>query len=488
MANLQTLGAISGGILKGISMQQAMRTQKLEEERLRQDMEMRRQDQEYQQAERARLTKERADRDALFTEIGGAKLGNPGQAPDAPMNSETSGIHDPRGPVAGGRMPPDPSAPDEPTMGVARAAATPTMGMAGAFPKAKPKAFDYNAIDQDMQALNGFKAQAYKLRDQGALAMVEDKKKEIYARYLASFDGNPMKNPVGFAEHAGRVSARFGNPLSPEQAFQYAKASKAYEQEGALDALKLAHTGNKDAALKAYNGTGQHQFQDIELTPAKSAYGIPSFDIVGVNADGTKMPIGNAMDSMIGLETGKNQAELAIKRLEVEGKLADRATTRADKEADNARADKQLAITEHHYRNQDAAAMRRADGSGGLTVPQQRTNEAIDGARHQLAGMTEDDIRVRTQSTTNTGRENPLYDGNLAATVRLARSRKYGNDPAHDTFSTRKVAKPQATAKSGTPRARFEADPQMAGHKLGNPTGKGWEVIGPDGKLAGYWN
>jgi hypothetical protein len=383
------------------------------------------------------------------------------------------------------------TAPGETSPGPVEAASPAALaksGISAAFPKPQPKAFDYNTIDQDMQALNGFKAQAYKLRDQGALAMVEDKKKEIYARYLASFDGDPMKDPVGFAEHAGKVSARFGNPLTSEQAYQTIAAARKYREEGAIDALKLANTGDKGAALKAYNATGNHKFADIELTPAKSVYGIPSFDIVGVNADGTKMPIGNAMDSMIGLMTGKEQADLAMKKLEVEGKLADRATTRADKEADNARADRQLAITEHHYRNQDAAAMRRADGSSGLTVPQQRTNEAIDGARRQLAGMTEDDIKVRTQSTTNTGRENPLYDGNLAATVRLARSRKYGNDTAHDAFSIRKVAKPQPAAKADTPRARFEADPQMAGHKLGNPTGKGWEVIGPDGKLAGYWN
>ena len=481
MSTLGNIGAVAGGILGGMNIKQAMEKQKLEEERLRQEMKWRREDREYQKADRARAEKERTDRDAFYSGLGSAQFAQPGAG--ATLNAEVVGLNDPRGPGAPDRTDPTEGVPDS-AMGPARS----VPGMATAFPKAKPKAFDYNVIDQDMQTLNGFQAQAYKLRDQGALSMVEGKKKEIYARYLSMFDGDPMKDPAGFAQHAAKVSARFGSPLTPEQAFKYAKASKAYEQEGALDALKLANSGNKEAALKAYNSTGNHKFADLELTPAKSAYGINSFNIVGVKADGSKENIGNAMDAMIGLMTGAEQANLAMKKLETDDRIATREANRADKAADNAHAEKQLAITERHYRNQDAAAFARAKGGpDGLTTPQQRTNAAISAARRQLAGMTETDVLRKTQAYTATGRENPEHDPQLAATVRLARSRMYGDDPAHDAFAARGQAKHQATA-TDSPRTRFEADPQMAGHKLGKPTGQGWEVIGPDGKLAGYWN
>lgn len=463
MANLNTLGAVAGGIMNGMSMRQAMNTKAAEQERLTQEHDWRRQDQEAKQADRARAEKERTSRDVLYGEI--------------------AGIHDPRSPADTSRTEPGTTAPVETSSGPVEAASPAALaksGISSAFPKPQTKAFNYDAIDQDMATLNGFKTQAYKLRDQGALAMVEDKKKELYSAYLAQFQGDPMKDPAGFAEHAGRVSARFGNPLSPEQAFQYAKASKAYEQEGALDALKLAHTGNKDAALKAYNGTGQHQFQDIELTPAKAAYGIPSYNIVGVNADGSRHEVGNAMDAMIGLLTGKEQADLAMKRMDVESNIATREANRADKVADNARANDTLAETKRHHR-----AIEGKGGPDGLTTPQQRTNAAIEAARQQLVGMTESEIKRRTQAYTETGRENPEFDPQLASLVRQARSRKYGEDAAADAFAARK---PQPAAKADTPRARFEAEPSMKGHTLGKPTGKGWEVIGPDGKLAGYWN
>lgn len=39
-----------------------------------------------------------------------------------------------------------------------------------------------------------------------------------------------------------------------------------------------------------------------------------------------------------------------------------------------------------------------------------------------------------------------------------------------------------------SPKARFQSDPAMQGHTMGRVTAKGWEVYGPDGKLAGYWN
>lgn len=352
MSTLGTAGAVAGGILGGMNIKNAMEKQKLEEERLRQEMEWRREDREYQRGERERAGQERAERDAFYGGMSSAKFAQPGEV-------EREAV----------MVPADPNAPDEPTMGVARAAETPRaeiakIGMKEVF-RDKPKAFDYNVIDKDMETLNGFQAQAYKLRDQGALSMVEGKKKEIYARYLSMFDGDPMKDPAGFAQHAAKVSARFGSPLTPEQAFQYAKASKAYEQEGALDALKLANSGNKEAALKLYNSSGTHKFADLELTPAKSAYGINSFNIVGVKEDGSKVNVGNAMDAMIGLMTGAEQTNIALTKQKMDAEAADRAS-------DNTRADKVLNESIRHNKSiegiQSIAAKKAAASSSPAQV------------------------------------------------------------------------------------------------------------------------
>lgn len=153
------------------------------------------------------------------------------------------------------------------------------------------------------------------------------------------------------------------------------------------------------------------------------------------------------------------------------------------------------------------------DGDGSdLTTPQQRTNASIDAARRQLTGLTHDDILKRTQSTTNTGRDNPEYDPNLAALVKLARSRKYGDDIAHDNFAKPANAatqQPAQPAKAATPQPvlpaqpsaqvaqptvtrnevakKFRADHTMHAHKLGKETEHGVEVLDRSGKLIGYY-
>lgn len=137
--------------------------------------------------------------------------------------------------------------------------------------------------------------------------------------------------------------------------------------------------------------------------------------------------------------------------------------------------------------------------SKGLTVPQQRTNESIIAARRQLTGMTQDDILAKTQSHTGTGRENPAYDPSLARTVKLAQGRLYGDDPAHDAFNDARSQtgnpKPAQTASvtkaAGTPieraRAAMVADPNMAGHTLGDQTPQGFKVLDANGRHVGFY-
>lgn len=146
------------------------------------------------------------------------------------------------------------------------------------------------------------------------------------------------------------------------------------------------------------------------------------------------------------------------------------------------------------YAGYRTARANAAEEDGGeLTIPQQRTNSSIDTARRQLTGMTDADVLKRTQSTTNTGRENLEYDPNLAALVKLARSRKYGEDPEHDKFAKpAQPAKPtaqvaQTTATRHDVAKKFRADHTMHAHKLGKETEHGVEVLDRSGKLIGYY-
>lgn len=133
----------------------------------------------------------------------------------------------------------------------------------------------------------------------------------------------------------------------------------------------------------------------------------------------------------------------------------------------------------------------RAASRGGLTTPQLRTNEEIDAARQMIAGLSDDEIRQRTTSTMASGRENPLYDGRLAAAVKLAGKRMYGDDPDFDARTGRQPEQAAAAKPAGTPieraRAAMAADPAMAGYSLGAQTMQGFKVLDKDGKHVGFY-
>lgn len=56
----------------------------------------------------------------------------------------------------------------------------------------------------------------------------------------------------------------------------------------------------------------------------------------------------------------------------------------------------------------------------------------IDAARRSVSDLSPEDIRQRTAKTTNTGRENPLFDPGLERASRLASRRKIGADDWFD--------------------------------------------------------
>lgn len=167
------------------------------------------------------------------------------------------------------------------------------------------------------------------------------------------------------------------------------------------------------------------------------------------------------------------------------------------------------------------------EGKGvSLTLPQQRTNYEIDAARKSIAGMTPQEIAHRTAKATNTGRENPDYDPNLARQARIAATRKIGDDSEFDgvgdpaesvdvsprsatksialggkpiekytdaeltkLFGTKTFSSQAAKAKIDTELTQrtFSKDSSMSGNTLGESTPNGYKVLDKSGKHIGYY-
>ncbi len=138
---------------------------------------------------------------------------------------------------------------------------------------------------------------------------------------------------------------------------------------------------------------------------------------------------------------------------------------------------------------QDRSLGRRLDAAAdrGFTTQQMQKNDSIQAAREQMTGLSPADVLRKTQSTTATGRVNPDYDPQLARTVRLANTRKFGDDPEHDAYSQAKGVQNTDQAARGDVAARFRSDPKMNSMTLGQVTPRGIEVKDKTGKLVGYY-
>lgn len=130
------------------------------------------------------------------------------------------------------------------------------------------------------------------------------------------------------------------------------------------------------------------------------------------------------------------------------------------------------------------AQAKRAEGTGGLTLAQQRDNAEIDSARKTVSGLSADEIRSRTAKTTDTGRDNPSYDPQLSRAVTLANRRKVGADDSFDGSQTQ-----QSTQNAGRAdiAKRFRSDNKMLSYRLGNDTPGGVEVLDKTGKVVGHY-
>lgn len=327
--------------------------------------------------------------------------------------------------------------------------------------------------------LSRLQVEASRLQDRDAMDLINQQRQALLGRWASAYQGDTgtMQGALGYAQHIAQGAAALGNPLTPDQAFQYAKAKEAYDTQGVMKSLQFAHAGDKDAALKWYNANGDHKFADIQLTPAKSVSGVASYNITGINPDGSKEQLGNAFDNMTHMMMADEQLKAFNDRQRTEN---DTARTRASVAADYALANE---------RNNKATST----GSGGLTVPQQRTNASIDSARQQLAGLTTDDIKQKTASFTATGRENTEYDPQIARLVKLANTRKYGDDQAFDQFTANRQKSTESASQTADPQRadaakRFRADSAMSAYKLGNNiAGKGYEVLDNKGRVYGWF-
>jgi hypothetical protein len=100
--------------------------------------------------------------------------------------------------------------------------------------------------------------------------------------------------------------------------------------------------------------------------------------------------------------------------------------------------------------------------------------------------MSQPDVLALTQASTATGRPNPNYDPEMARIAKLANTRLYGDDPAHDTYTAsrqRPAAQPAQTSIS----SRFAQDPAMQGMRLGRQTASGVEVLDQNGRHIGHY-
>jgi hypothetical protein len=274
--------------------------------------------------------------------------------------------------------------------------------------------------------------------------------------------------------------------------FMDSESGRSYSHEWSKGVRKLM-IGDHQGALSTWQTLYNKQLYDdgnsVKLTPTEDGKQVQAdfFDKGGKQIHTLTQPI-DAFARQAGMALApeklvefraKNEAAkehegaLLNRNLELERLRQEGRDTQDD------RRDERLAT------RLEADAARRA-GGGGMSVPQQRLNDSIDAARQQLTGMSQEDVLRKTQSSLSSGRTNPEFDINLSRAAKLATSRKYGEDPEHDKFSSGKANDNAVANARGDVAKRFRADPAMNMRTLGKDTPNGIEVM-EKGKLIGYF-
>lgn len=274
---------------------------------------------------------------------------------------------------------------------------------------------------------------------------------------------------LDYATKRAAIDMRYGK-MDGAGIIQLAQARKQIEDEGFKDALLSIHNGDIQGGVDAFNQYGNRRVKLVDAKPIEADIGgvkMQSHIVTFEDENGNRQTI-NAAQALNGMRKMENQLDTAIKLMQ---------------HRQNAKhQDETLAEQRDYHRGVIDVAKNKATSSGGLTIPQQRTNAEIDAAREYVAGMTTEEIQRRTAQYSATGRENPDYDPMLASKVRQAQHRKYGEDA---DFAD--VANPKGDSGPDI-GARFASDPVMKGHRLGKQTPQGVEVFDANGKLIGHYN
>ena len=279
----------------------------------------------------------------------------------------------------------------------------------------------------------------------------------------------------------------------------------------ALDELTSKHFPDGHAYATEHNADGTYTVTQTDT----GVKGKPmTFDELGAKVSNLLHPdiymAAHAKAQQEGLVEGaKLPSQVALDKAKTANEI-----TKADKTGvagkNNADAVNSRSQAELNAAKEDL--IRSGDSNGILTLTQQRSNAEIEAARNAIAGLSPDEIALRTARATNTGRENPDFDPNLAKQAALATRRKIGNDDLFDkknteisqssllgksidNWSDKQLQKMYGGASSAGKakidaelmRRQFKSDPAMAGHTLGELTPKGYAVLDKTGKLIGHY-
>lgn len=280
--------------------------------------------------------------------------------------------------------------------------------------------------------------------------------------------------------------------------FVSSESGQKYTEQWSRGVRKFAigdHRGALSDWQTLYNSQLYDDGKTVKLVPSQDGKNV---DVQQFGPDGKLLGA-----KTLPIDTLAKQAGMA---LAPEALVKFRAEQDAKRESESATLDRQTQLEQMRQEGQDARDDRRdarlvktldaRQANGGLTLPQQRSNESIVAARRQLSGMKQPDVLAKTQASTTTGRANPNYDPQLAKIVTLANTRMYGDDPAHDAFTAgprQPAQQPAAKQPAGATtfdRAdvskRFRSDKAMINYTIGKETPNGVEVLSK-GKLVGYY-
>lgn len=342
----------------------------------------------------------------------------------------------------------------------------------------------------------------------------------------------PIPTAVDRANQRREITRKNGDTAGFDKATQDYVAAVIKEKNDATDgAMSALMAKNLGPAIKVYNKY-VHDGNDITKYEANKDGSYKVFRTDGSTVDMTKDQIGGVL---AGVKNGSYHDQLLQKKIEAQDKAyADaqgkgmEADLTGQKQKNIAEAGK--STKQGDYYQAEASSVRSGNGrngkGGSLTLAQERTNAEVDAARKAVAGMTPQEIAQRTLKTTKTGRENPDYDPNLDRKIRIASTRKIGDDEEFDQqgeqadnfdatsrfnakgivlggkpienykdselqklHGTKTFASPAAKAKidAELTHRTFVKDSAMKGNSLGELTSSGYKVIDSTGKHIGYY-